>query len=115
MMTSSTILTFPAAEIDLPALQSALHVREGSADESELGAMAAEIRSVAHPKALYTIAFIEAKGEDTIIADGVRFTSRVLRVNLDGAHRCFPFVCTSGREAEGWAEAQDGFLRRFWA
>jgi hypothetical protein len=114
-MTSSTILTFPAAEIDFPALQSALHVRAGTADEAELRAMAAEIRSLAQPKALYAMAFIEAKGEDTIIANGVRFTSRVLRVNLDAAHRCFPFVCTSGREAEAWAEAQNGFMRRFWA
>ena len=69
----------------------------------------------AQPKALYSLAFIEAKGEDYIIADGVRFTSRVLRVNLDDAHRCFPFVCTSGREAEAWAERQSGFMRRFWA
>jgi hypothetical protein len=114
-MTSSTSLTFPSAEIDLPALQTALRVREGSEDEAELRAMAAEIRSVAQPKALYSMAFIEAKGEDTIVADGVRFTSRVLRINLDGAHRCFPFVCTSGREAEAWAEAQTGFMRRFWA
>jgi hypothetical protein len=114
-MTSSNTLTFPAAEIDLPALQSALHVRQGSEDESELRAMAAEIRSLAQPKALYAMAFIEAKGDDYIIVDGVRFASRVLRVNLDGAHRCFPFVCTSGREAEAWAERQEGFMRRFWA
>jgi hypothetical protein len=114
-MTSSTTLAFPAAEIDLPALRTALHVREGTEDESELRAMAAEIRSVAQPKALYAMAFIEAMGEDYIIANGIRFTSRVLRVNLDGAHRCFPFVCTSGREAAAWAESQDGFMRRFWA
>jgi len=101
--------------MDFPAVLAALHVRAGSDDEVEIRAMAAEIRAVAQPKALYSLAFIEAKGEDYIIADGVRFTSRVLRVNLDDAHRCFPFVCTSGREAEAWAEAQDGFMRRFWA
>lgn len=114
-MTYPTILTFPCAEIDFPALKAALRVREGSEDESELRAMTAEMRAVAQPKALYTMAFIEAKGENYIIADGVRFTSRVLRVNLDTAHRCFPFVCTSGREAEDWASAQSGFMRRFWA
>jgi hypothetical protein len=114
-MTSPTTLTFPSVEIDFPALRSALHVCEGTEDESDLQAMADEIRHVAQPKALYGMAFIEAKGEDSIFADGVRFTSRVLRVNLDGAHRCFPFVCTSGREAEAWAQTQDGFMRRFWA
>jgi Vitamin B12 dependent methionine synthase, activation domain len=114
-MIPATILTFPSPEIDFPALQTALRVREGSEDESELRAMAAEICSVAQPKAIYAMAFIEARGEDFVVVDGVRFTSRVLRVNLDGAHRCFPFVCTSGREAEAWAEAQEGFMRRFWA
>jgi Vitamin B12 dependent methionine synthase, activation domain len=114
-MTSPISLSFPSAEIDFPALRAALRVREGSEDESELRAMAAEIRAVARPKALFAMAFIEARGEDYVIADGVRFTSRVIRVNLDDAHRCFPFVCTSGREAEGWAEAQGGFMRRFWA
>jgi hypothetical protein len=77
--------------------------------------MATEIGAVAQPKAIYSMAFIEAKGEDYAIADGVRLTSRVLRVNLENAHRCFPFVCTSGQEAEAWAETQDGFMRRFWA
>jgi hypothetical protein len=94
---------------------SALRVREGSEDEADLRAMTGELQAAAQPKALYAMAFIEAKGEDYIVADGTRFTSRVLRVNLDEAQRCFPFVCTSGREAEAWAAAQDGLMRRFWA
>jgi len=114
-VTHSIVLTFAPPEIDFPALQATLRVREGSEDESELRAMAAEMRAAAQPKAIYSIAFIEAKGEDYAIADGVRLTSRVLRVNLEDAHRCFPFVCTSGREAEAWAGIQEGFMRRFWA
>jgi hypothetical protein len=113
-MLPSTTLTFPA-EIDLPALQAALRVRAGTEDEAELRAMAAEIRTVAQPRAVYTLSFIETKGDDYIVADGVRLTSRVLRVNLDALHRCFPFVCTSGRESGAWAEAQTGLLRSFWA
>lgn len=114
-MTSSITLSFPSVEVDFPAVLAALRVREGSDDEAELRAMAEEIRAEGQPKALYSLTFIEAKGEDYIIADGMRFTSRVLRVNLEDAHRCFPFVCTSGREAEAWAERQSGIMRRFWA
>jgi hypothetical protein len=114
-MTSSITLSFPSVEMDFPAVLAALRVREGSDDEAELRAMADEIRAEAQPRVLYSLAFIEAKGEDYIIAGGVRFTSRVLRVNLEGAHRCFPFVCTSGRAAEAWAERQSGIMRRFWA
>jgi hypothetical protein len=112
-MTSPTTLSFPSVEIDFPGVLTTLRVHEGSDDESELRAMTAEILTVARPAAIYSMAFIEAKGEDYVIADGVRFTSRVLRVNLDAVHRCFPFVCTSGQEAEAWAEARDGFMRRF--
>jgi hypothetical protein len=114
-MTTSITLSFPSVELDFPAVLAALRVRKGSDDEAELRAMADEIRAEAQPRALYSLAFIEARGEDYIIADGVRFTSRVLRVNLEDVHRCFPFVCTSGREAEAWAERQNGFMRRFWA
>jgi hypothetical protein len=114
-MTSKTTLSLPPTEIDLAALMAALRVREGSDDEAELGGMAAEIQAAAHPKAIYSMAFIEASEEDHVVVDGTRFTSRILRVNLADTHRCFPFVCTSGREAEAWAEAQTGFMRRFWA
>jgi hypothetical protein len=114
-MTTPIILSVPAEGVDLSAVASALRVREGSEDEAELRALAAEVRHVARPKALYALSFIEARGEDYVIVDGVRFTSRVLAVNLADLHRCFPFVCTSGREAEAWAAAQDGFMRRYWA
>jgi Vitamin B12 dependent methionine synthase, activation domain len=114
-MTSPIILACSSAEIDLPSVMAELHVGQGSEDETELRAMTAEMRALAQPKALYAMAFIEAKGEDYVVVDGMRLTSRVLRVNLEEVHRCFPFVCTSGREAEAWAAAQDGFMRRFWA
>jgi hypothetical protein len=114
-MAHRTILSLPVAELDFSALAAALHVRSGSDDEADLRAMAAEMQAVAQPKALFAMAFIDARGEDYIIADGIRFNSRVLAVNLADLHRCFPFVCTSGREADAWASAQVGFMRRFWA
>ncbi|HNT77677.1 MAG TPA: vitamin B12 dependent-methionine synthase activation domain-containing protein [Anaerolineae bacterium] len=100
---------------DLPALQTRLRIREGSRHVAELARLAAEAETVARPKALYKLAFIEAKAEDAVVIEGVRFTSRVLRVNLDVAHRVFAYIITCGRELDDWAQAFDDIVHRFWA
>ena len=45
--------------------------------------------------------------------DGIRFSSRVLRVNLDPIHRVFPHVATCGKELEEWSEGIADPLDRF--
>lgn len=69
----------------------------------------------ARPRATYRMAYIENRDLDSVTLDGIRFTSRILRVNLDGLQRAFAFVCTSGRELEAWAEGQTDMISRFWA
>ena len=55
---------------------------------------------VARPKAIYALAGVDNHQEETVEIDGVRFTSKVLRVNLDGINRVFPYVATCGREVD---------------
>ena len=55
---------------------------------------------VAKPKAVYEVSYVENKNEDSLDIGGVRFTSRVLRVNLDKVERVFPYVVTCGRELD---------------
>ena len=40
-------------------------------------------RPKAKPKAIYEVCYVENKDDDSLDIGGVRFTSRVLRVNLD--------------------------------
>ncbi len=80
-----------------------------------LARLVEEARAIARPRAMYRIAYIESKGDDEVVIDGVSLKSRVLRVNLEEAHRVFPFVATCGRELEAWARAIDDMLERFWA
>ncbi len=101
--------------LDADQLQRKLHIRPGSANEQEFGRLVAEARTIAWPKAVYRLAFIEAKEDEAVVIAGIRFASRVLRVNLDAVNRVFAFVATSGRELEAWALAQEGPLGRFWA
>ncbi len=58
------------------------------------------VRPIAKPKAVYEVSFIDNKNEDSVDIGGVRFTSHVLRVNLDKVGRVFPYVVTCGRELD---------------
>ncbi len=77
--------------------------------------LVAEAQQRARPKAIYKIAYVDAKGDDFVVAEGHTFTSRVLRVNLDKLHRFFAFVGTAGRELEAWADSKQDMLAHFYA
>jgi hypothetical protein len=71
-------------------------------------------QAVARPKAMYKVGYIDAKGDDWVVIDGIRFTSRVLRVNLDQAHRVFAYLATCGVELQDWARSLDDPLEQYW-
>jgi len=99
---------------DLPELLEALHLAPDGEGAARVALLAAEAATVARPKALYRMAYIDEKGDDYVVIDGRRFTSRVLRVNLDEAHRVFAYVATCGREVSQWASGVQDLLERFW-
>ncbi|HUV75459.1 MAG TPA: hypothetical protein VMW00_02275, partial [Dehalococcoidales bacterium] len=39
-------------------------------------------RPIARPKAIYEVSYVDNKSEDSVDIGGIRFTSRVLRINL---------------------------------
>jgi hypothetical protein len=71
--------------------------------------------AIGRPKALYKEGFVDSRTDDTVVIDGVTFTSRVLRVNLDNAHRVFAYLATCGTELEAWARSLDDLLEKYWA
>lgn len=54
--------------------------------------------SVAQPKALYKVSYVDRLEEDKVIIEGTEFESRVLRDNLENVGRVFPYVATCGME-----------------
>lgn len=100
---------------DLAELVKRLRLKEGSPYLADLQRLREEAERIARPKALYKIAFIEARGDNYVIVDGVTLTSRVLRVNLERVHRVFPYVATCGVELDQWAHAQEDVLFQYWA
>ncbi len=69
--------------------------------------------SIAKPKVVYKVSYVDDKDGDTVTIDGVRFTSRVLRINLDQVERVFPYVATCGTELEEITIPPDNFMKSY--
>lgn len=67
-----------------------------------------------HPKIIYQVSYVTDRNENTVDIDGIRFTSRVLSVNLDGIERVFPYVMTIGRELETVATSFGNLVKQFY-
>jgi hypothetical protein len=108
-------LDFIPCPIDLYGLMKRLHVRPDSDDAKELECLVNEAVNLARPKVVYGVAFIDERGEDWIVCEGVRFDSKVLRVNLEKSDRIFPFLCTCGMELQEWGEKIEDMIGGYWA
>jgi hypothetical protein len=86
-------------------------VRAGFESLDELVALA---QALIRPCAVYEVAYTGAKGEGTVDVTGVTFHSPILRKNLDGANKVFPYIITVGPELERAASAQDDLLKQYY-
>ena len=108
------ILTDIPFELDFAALSRQLHVEPDTEDAGELAELLDKARAVGNPKAVYKECYVEERGDDTVTIDGITFTSRVLRTNLAGVERAFPYVATCGEELDGIALPAGDFIQQFW-
>ncbi len=70
-------------------------------------------RPVARPKALYEVSYLDCITGDKVDINGVRFNSRVLRVNLENTGRVFPYVVTCGTELDEVPIPSDDLMLKF--
>lgn len=101
-------------ELDTRSILKTVHVEADSIDGQTVRELIDQAQQIGRPKALYREAFVEAKGTETVTIDGVVFTSRMLRKNLDRAERVFPFVVTCGCEMDTVNLPAGDFLAEFW-
>ena len=116
-------------QIDAGEVFGRLHIDARSQYAGEVSAIIDGARPLARPRAVYGVAFVEERGEESVlIADSTReleqaleraspprrtpldgsraqqgrarFESRVLRANLDQVERVFPYVATCGPELD---------------
>ena len=91
-----------------------LHVRRRNGAIEEMARdLIDAATAVARPRAIYAVSRVDNRDEDSVEIDGVRFTGRVLRVNLDTANRVFPYVATCGRELDEIVVPPEDLLRAY--
>jgi hypothetical protein len=66
------------------------------------------------PKAAYKVSYIDQKLEHALDIDRVRFTSRVLRKNLEEAERVFPYVITIGDKLKEKASESKDLIKEYY-
>ena len=114
-MNDSIILDSVPFQPDFPALMKRLRIKEGSSSQNDLLDLLEEAQQVARPKVLYRIGYIEQKNEQEVSISSFTFTSRVLRVNLEGINRVFIYLCTCGTEIHEWSKSFSDLIHQFWA
>lgn len=66
------------------------------------------------PKAVYKVAYVENKKDETMEIDKVVFKSRVLRKNLEKIERVFPYIVTIGKKLEDKAASTKDLLEKYY-
>ena len=110
-----TVLAEIPFEINIDTLKQLLRIKEGNAMEKDLVGFTAEAETIARPKALYRVVYFDTHDDNQVVIDGISLKSHILKINIQEAHRVFPFVATCGTEIEAWSQSHDDVLKRFWA
>lgn len=108
------ILTDIPFDLDAADLSRKAHVPPEGTEAGEFAALVRQAREAGRPKALYRESFVTGRGAQTIALDGVTFTSRALRLNLDEVERVFPFIVTCGHELDAIPLDSADILKKFW-
>jgi hypothetical protein len=108
------VLTQIPVEFEMEEILARLHVAPEGEDAKQVAAVVAWAKSVANPKAVYEIGYVDEKTPEGVTINGTTFASRVLRVNLDTAHRVFPYIITCGTELENAPSITGDMMEFYW-
>ena len=102
-------------KVDYEELYSRLNIRKREKFSEKINCLVEEASLIAHPKGIYKTAFIDKKGKDYIIVDGIKLSSKTLRNNVDKINKLFIFLVTCGKELADWASLKTDLLDDFFA
>jgi hypothetical protein len=97
-------------ELNFDFLKEKLHIKAQSGYEDCLENIIHDAEKTANPKAVYRESYINSRDVDSVVIDGIKFTSRTLRTNLDRLQRVFPYVATCGIEIDSIKINHDDLL-----
>jgi len=87
---------------NIESIKATFKIKPGSKHEEEFQQILKEMQEIARPKALYKIAAVSTLGDSRVSLDHMPFESQILCINLEGVHRAFPYIATSGIELHDW-------------
>lgn len=114
-MIESIVLTDIPWQPNSQALLKRLHIEPGSDYAAEALDLLDVAVQVARPKGIYRLCFVEGRGKEHTVIDGVAFSSRIMSVNLASTDRVFAQVATCGTELHEWSEGMEDVVHRYWA
>jgi len=89
-------------------------IKPGTEYGKKFEALIEKVQRIGKPKAMYSVSFIDEKGEDFITINDTVFTSIVLRKNMDAIERVFPYLATCGTEVDEIKPNPGDTLESFW-
>jgi len=103
------VVEFAGVDLDAASLAQRLRVADRGIVEKLLSSAVEGIQC----KAAFRSAYVDARSENGVVVDGVTFNSRVLRHNLDGVGRVFPFVLTAGKAFDELVDGHGDVLEKY--
>ena len=107
------VLNDIAIDLDFDAVRRRLHLKRDE-DIDAVRHIVQAAQPLIEPRVLFKICYIDEKLAEAVIIDGLRFSSQVLRKNLDQTGRVFPFVVTIGNKFSERLETSSDLLEKFY-
>ncbi|MFP4562174.1 MAG: vitamin B12 dependent-methionine synthase activation domain-containing protein [Spirochaetia bacterium] len=108
------VITHIPFQLDPDHIAGNMRIKPDSPGAIDFFALLKRAEKIGRPKALYKESYIEERTDDTVTIDGIIFTSRALRDNLEGINRVFPYIVTCGNEIDEADLTEGDFLKKFW-
>lgn len=99
--------------IDRELLFKNLNIKHNSKFIGKVDNLIEQALEIGKPKIAYKLSYVDSKDEDSVMVEGIKFTSKVLLVNLEETFKVVPFVITCGTELQEWAKSYDNRFDTF--
>ena len=113
MKESLEVWTSIPGEPDVKEIQRRLRMKPGN-QWDQVQSLVEDAKRVITPKVAYRVCYIDEKLPDSVILDGIELKSAVLRKQLEGVERVFPYVLTIGSKLEEMAGKTGDYLEQFY-
>ena len=100
--------------LDIQQLAARMRIQNGSDRAKEFARLIDTVKELGRPKALYKESYIDSKDEDSVTIEGVRFTSKALRKNVESVERVFPNIVTCGIALDTIEIEQGDLQKKSW-